>query len=181
MGEASTDSFAQHLAFGEDGEQRGHGATSRRGQVERLGQRHVADAEMLQFLQSREQVGYRSSLAVQTPHHNNVDLSSPCSFQQFLPTLPLYCSRANFFHLHGDGPAAPGSIFAHGAVLQGQRLLILCRDPGIEAGANYFGAFLPLAENPPGFCDAGPLLYGHFTKLPGHGRRLSFPAIRDSS
>src|ERR1035437_6219613 len=108
MSEFRPNSFPKDFALegGENGQQRGHCTTRRSGQVERLGQRHEADAEMLQFLQSREQVGYRSSPAVQTPHHNNVDLSSPCRFQQFLPTLPLCCSRADFFHLHGDGPAA---------------------------------------------------------------------------
>src|SRR5664280_1133030 len=183
MGKASPYSFPKDFALegGENGQQRGHRTTRRSGQVERLGQRHEADAEMLQFLQSREQVGYRSSPAVQTPHHNNVDLSSPCRFQQFLPTLPLCCSRADFFHLHGDGPAAPGSIFAHGAVLHGQRLLILSGDPSIEAGANHFGAFLPMAENPPGFPDAGPLIYGHITTLPAYGRRVSISAMWDSS
>jgi hypothetical protein len=44
-----------------------------------------------------------------------------------------------------------------------------------------FGILLPLAEKLPGFPDAGPLFYGHFKRLPGHGHRLSFPAMRDSS
>ena len=40
MVESGADPFAEDLAFelGEDGEQRGHGATSRRSQIERLGQ-----------------------------------------------------------------------------------------------------------------------------------------------
>jgi hypothetical protein len=52
---------------------------------------------------------------------------------------------------------------------------------GIEADADYFGGLLSLAKNPSGFPDAGPLFYGHFTMLPDDGRRVSFPAIRDSS
>ena len=140
-----------------------------------------ADAEMFQFLQSGEQVGYRSSPAVQSPYHNHVDLSSPCGFHQLLPHLPLGCTGADFLHLQGDGPTTPRGIFAHGAILHGQRLLILSGDAGIEAGANHFGGLLPLAENPPGFPAAGPLFYGHFTMLPARGRRLSFSAMRDSS
>jgi len=38
------------LEGGEDGEQRGHCATSRCGQVQRLGQRYEPDAEMLKLL-----------------------------------------------------------------------------------------------------------------------------------
>ena len=103
MGEASTDSLAQYLAFelGEDGQQRGHCATCRCGQVQRFGQRHEADAEMLQFLQRGKQVGDRSSPAIQPPHHNHIDLPAPRRFQQFLAALPLYCTGADFFHLHG--------------------------------------------------------------------------------
>jgi len=41
--------------------------------------------------------------------------------------------------LHGDGPTASGGIFAHGAVLHGQRLLILRGDAGIETGTDGFG------------------------------------------
>ena len=63
----------------------------------------------------------------------------------------------------------------------GKRLLILSGDAGIEAGADHFGGLLPLAKNLPGFPDAGPLFYGHFTKLPAHGRRVSFSAMWDSS
>src|ERR1035438_59868 len=183
MSETGPHTLPKGLALegGEHGQQRSHCTTRRSGQVERLGQRHEANAEMLKFMQSREQVGDRSSPAVQTPHHNNVDLSSPCRFQQFLPELPLCCSGADFFHLHGDGPAAPGSVLTHSAALLGERLLVQGGDTSIQAGANHFGGFLPLAKNPPGFPGAGPLFYGHFTMLPVHGRRLSFPAMWDSS
>jgi hypothetical protein len=63
----------------------------------------------------------------------------------------------------------------------GQRLLIKAGDAGIEAGADCFGVPFPLAKNPPGFLDAGPLFYEHLTKLSAHGRRVSFPAMCDSS
>src|SRR5271165_4544766 len=183
MSETGPHALPKDLALegSENGQQRSHRTTRRCGQVQRLGKRHEADAEMLQFLQSREQVRYGSSPAVQPPHHNHVDLSAPCRFQQFLPALPLCCSGADLFHLNGDGPATPDSILAHSPVLHGQRLLILSGDAGIEAGTNHFGGLLPLAENPPGFSDPGPLFYGHFTKLPAYGRRVSFPAMWDSS
>jgi hypothetical protein len=72
-------------------------------------------------------------------------------------------------------------MLAYGTVFHGQRLLILTGNAGIEAGEDCFGGLLPLAENLPGFPDAGPSFYGHFTKLPADGRRVSFSARRDSS
>jgi hypothetical protein len=101
-------------------------------------------------------------------------------FHQLFSHLPLCSAGSDFLHLHGDGPATPGGIFAHGAVLHGQCVLILRGDAGIETGANHFDSLLPLAENLPGFSDAEPLFYGHFTMLPGHGRRVSFSARWDS-
>ena len=55
--------------------------------------------------------------------------------------------------------------------------MILSGDTSIQAGANHFGGFFPLAKNLPGFSYAGPLFYGHFTMLPAHGHRASFPAM----
>jgi transposase len=66
-------------------------------------------------------------------------------------------------------------------ILHGQRLLILSGDASIETGADCFGSLLPLAKNLPGFPDAGPRFYGHFKTLPALGRRVSFPAMSDSS
>ena len=59
VGQASPSSSAQNLPFecGEYGQQSGHGASGWRGQIQRLGQRHEADAKMLQFLKCSEQVG----------------------------------------------------------------------------------------------------------------------------
>jgi hypothetical protein len=95
--------------------------------------------------------------------------------------LTLGCTGTGFLYLDGEYPAAPGGILAHGAILHGQRLLILSGDTRMEAGSDCFGSLLPLAKNPPKFPAAGPLFYGHFTWLPADGRRLSFPAIRDTS
>ena len=96
---------------------------------------------MLQFLKCNEQIGDRSSPAIEPPHQHDIDLPAPRSFQQPLPQLALDRTGSDFLHLHGDGPATPGGIFAHSAVLHGQRLLILSGDAGIEAGANHFGGF----------------------------------------
>ena len=150
MSQSGPHALSQDLALelSEDGQQRGHRATGRRGQVQRLGQRYEADAEMFQFLQRGEQVGYRSSPAIQPPHQHHIDLPAPRSFHQLLPQLPLGCTGADFFHLHGDGPATPGGILAHGAVLHGQCLLILSGDSGIEAGADRFGDFSAPGQKP---------------------------------
>ena len=53
MGQASPSPFPQNLSFklSEDRQQSGHGSTGRRGQIQRLGQRHEAHAEMFQFLE----------------------------------------------------------------------------------------------------------------------------------
>jgi hypothetical protein len=56
MGQASSSSLPQNLSFelGENREQTGHRATSWRGQIQCLGQRHEPDAKMLQFLKHRQ-------------------------------------------------------------------------------------------------------------------------------
>ena len=84
-------SFPQDLAFelGEDGQQSGHRSAGGRGQVQRLGQRDEADAQMLQFLKRGQQVRHRPAPAVQPPHQHQIDLSAARSFQQFLARLPL--------------------------------------------------------------------------------------------
>src|SRR5271165_6784619 len=162
MSETGPPALPKDLALkgGENGQQRSHRTARRCGQVQRLGKRYEGDAEMLQFLQSREQVRYGSSPAVQPPHHNNVDISAPCRFQQFLPALPLCCSGADFFHLHGDGPAAPGSIFAHGAVLHGQRLLILSGDAGKRPTRTILAVFCPWPKTFPDFPMPDPCFTG---------------------
>ena len=52
MSKSGADAFAKDFSFElrEDGQQSGHSATGGRGQIESFGQRHEADAEMLQFL-----------------------------------------------------------------------------------------------------------------------------------
>ena len=79
MSESGPHALSQDLAFegGEDGQQCGHRATRPRGQVQCLGRRYEADAQMLQFLKCGEQVGHRPTPAVQPPDQHDVDLLSP--------------------------------------------------------------------------------------------------------
>src|SRR5579864_294015 len=128
MGQSSTDPFAQNLALelGEHSQQSGHGSPEGRSQVQRLGQRYEPDAEMLKFLQRRQQVRHRSAPAVQAPHQYHVDLPTARGVQQFFPHLTLGSTRADLLYLQSNCPAAPGGIFPQGAVLQGKSLLVLC-------------------------------------------------------
>jgi len=86
-----TNTLAQNLALelGEHSQQCGHGAAGRHGQVQRLGQRHEADTEVFQLLQSGKQVGYRSSPAVRPPYQYYIDFTATRSFYQLLAPLPL--------------------------------------------------------------------------------------------
>jgi len=86
MSESSPYAFSEDLALEgcEHCQQPCHRTTGRCGQVQRLGQRHEADTEMFQFLQRGEQVGDRSSPAIQPPHQHDIDLPTSRSFQKLL-------------------------------------------------------------------------------------------------
>src|ERR1700676_2451396 len=183
MSESSPYALSEYFALEgcEHCQQSSHRTTGRRGQVQRLGQRYEPDPEMLEFLHRGEQIGDRSSPAVQSPHQHDIDLPAPSSFQQLLPQLALGRTGSDFLHLHGDGPATPSGILTHGSILHWQRLLILRGDASIETCADCFGSLSPLAKNLPVFPAVRPLFYRHFTMLHRHGRRVSFSATRDSS
>jgi hypothetical protein len=53
-----------------------------------------------------------------------------------------------------------GGIFAHGAALHGQRLLILRGDASIEAGADCFAVFFPWPKTFPDFLMSDPCFMG---------------------
>src|SRR5277367_1790892 len=146
MSESSPYAFSEYFALEgcEHCQQPSHRTTGRRGQVQRLGQRYEPDPEMLEFLHRGEQIGDRSSPAVQSPHQHDIDLPAPSSFQQLLPQLALDRTGSYFLDLQSDRPATPDGILAHGAILHGKRLLIHSGDSGIQAGADYFGGLLPL-------------------------------------
>jgi hypothetical protein len=82
MSQSSSYAFPQDLAFegGEDGHQPSHCTAARCGQVQRLGKRYEADAQMFQLLQSSQQIGDRSSPAIQPSHQDNADIPAPCRF-----------------------------------------------------------------------------------------------------
>ena len=83
MGQAGPSSFLQNLPFerGEYGEQASHRSPGRRGQIQRFGQRHEADAEMLQFLKRCQQIRYRAAPAIQSPNQHDIDLPAAGGFQ----------------------------------------------------------------------------------------------------
>ena len=91
VGQAGASSLPQDLPFelGEDGQQPRHRSTGRRSQVQRLGQRHEAHAEMLQFLKGCQQIRYRPAPAVQPPYQHDIDLAAACGLQQFLTSFSL--------------------------------------------------------------------------------------------
>ena len=179
----SPSSFPQNLPFelGEDRQQSGHRSTGGRGQVQRLGQRHEAHAEMLQFLERRQQIRYRPAPAVQPPDQHHIDLPAAGGLQQFLTSFSLGRPGANLADLHGDRPAAPGGILPHGATLHRKRLLIVGGNAGVQAGAEHFRRFPCLAKNVIGFCLWRSPFCGHFGVSPNHGRSRSFSARQDSS
>ncbi len=63
MSQAGSRSFAQDLSFelGENRQQSGHRSTGGRGQIQRLCQGDEADSQMLQFLECRQQVNWRTA------------------------------------------------------------------------------------------------------------------------
>ena len=80
VSQTGADAFAQDLAFelGEHREQSGHGATCGRGQIECFGQRYEADAEMLKFLERRNQIRDGPAPAIQAPHQHDIDFAPAC-------------------------------------------------------------------------------------------------------
>lgn len=183
MGQSGTDPLPQDLPFklGENGQQAGHGASGWGGQVQGFGQGNKTDAQMLQFLECGEQIRYRPAPAVQPPNQHDIDLAAACGLQQFLTSLSPRRTGTDLTNLHGDRPAAPGSILPHGATLHGQCLLIVRGNAGVQASAKHFRRLPCLAKNVVGFCLRKGLFGGHFRTSPNHGRSRSFPARRGTS
>jgi NAD(P)-dependent dehydrogenase (short-subunit alcohol dehydrogenase family) len=65
MSQASPSSFPQYFPFefGENCKQSSHRSTSRRGQIQRLGQGNERHTQLLQFLKGRQQIRYRAAPA----------------------------------------------------------------------------------------------------------------------
>src|ERR1700733_13229375 len=86
MSQSGPGSFPQNLSFelSEYGQQTGHGASGRGGQVQRLGQGNEPYAQILQFLECGQQICYRSAPAVQPPYQHEIDLPTARRLQQLL-------------------------------------------------------------------------------------------------
>src|SRR5664280_3420497 len=136
---------------------------------------------MLQLLECRQQIRYRPAPAVQPPYQHDIDLAAACGLQQFLTSFSLSRTRADLTDVHRNGPAPSGSILPNGATLHGQRLLIVCGNAGVQAGAEHFRWFPCLAKNVTGFCLRKGSFGGHFRVSPRHGRRRSFSAMQGSA
>jgi hypothetical protein len=143
MRQARPRSFLHNLPFelGEDRKQAGHGSTGWGGQIQRLGQRDEADAEVFEFLGRRQQIRYRPA-----PKRSKVARPArSISRRRAASRIVLRASQSrrsgvHFANLQGDRPAAPGRIIPHGPVLHRQLLLIVGRDAGVQPGTKHFRA-----------------------------------------
>jgi hypothetical protein len=91
--------------------------------------------------------------------------------------FPFDRARADLAHLHGDGPAATGSVFPQSAILHRQSLLISSRHACVQSGAQHFRLSSWLAENVRRFHIAERPFHRHFRKFNVHGRIGSFKAM----
>jgi hypothetical protein len=141
--QTSSSSFAQNLSFelSEDSQQPGHGASDWCRQIQSLSLGNETDAEMCQFLEGRQQIRDGPAPAVQTPDQHDIDLAAASGLQQFLTSLSLRCTRANLPDLHGDVPAPPCGILAHGSILHGKSLLVVGGHTGIKSRTKHFCRF----------------------------------------
>ena len=83
VGQAGARSVPQHLSFerGEDGQQSGHGSTGGRREIQRFGEGNETSAQMLQLLESRQQIRNGPPPAVQSPNQHHIDLAAARGFQ----------------------------------------------------------------------------------------------------
>ena len=94
---------------------------------------------MLQFLERRNQIRHGPAPAIQAPHQHDIDFAAARSSEQLFAQFALRRAGADLFDLHDDGPASLGGVFAHGADLQRQRLLIVRGNAGIKADPEHRG------------------------------------------
>src|SRR5579872_740092 len=134
---------------------------------------------MLQFLKGCQQIRYRSAPAVQPPDQHDIDLAAAGCFQKLLTSLSLGGAGANLADLHGDLPAASGSILPHGTTLHGQRVLIVGRNAGVQASAEHFRRSPCLAKNVTGFCLWRSPVSWQFGASPNQGRKRFFTAKQE--
>ena len=143
MVQASTDAVAEDVVFegGKHREHAGHRSAGGCGQIERFAERNKANAEVSEFLQRGDEVKQRTAPAVQPPDQHDIDLAPPRGIEQLLALLARFSTGANFFDLHGDGPAAVRCVVAHSAHLHRKSLLIERGDARIESCPQHFRRF----------------------------------------
>jgi hypothetical protein len=125
---------------------------------------------MLKFLERRYQVRDGPAPAIQTPHQDDIDFAPACGSDQSGAQLALRSAGADLFDLRDDAPAALGGVFAHGADLQGQCLLVVCGNASIKADA------AGVAKNPVGMRLRKSLFSGHFRSVAADDRNLMIVA-----
>ena len=87
MGQSSTDTLAQDLAFEprKDGEQSSHGSTGGRSEIERFCQRYEPNTELLKFLKRCQQGCNGSTPTVQPPDQHDIDFTAAGMRDQGFP------------------------------------------------------------------------------------------------
>src|SRR5258708_14393731 len=73
--------------------------------------------------------------SIQTPRQDDIEFAPTRDRQPGLAQFALPRAGPDLFDLRDDGPAALERVFAHGADLQRQRLLVKRRNAGIKAHA----------------------------------------------
>lgn len=148
MSQSSLNALTKDLPFklSKDRKQSRHSPTRWCGQIQSFRERYETDVEIAEFLEGGDQIGHRTSPAVQAPDDDHIDVAAARGIQQFLPQFPHGGSRSDFFDLDRDGPATTGNVIPHGAMLQLQCLLIVGGDTSVEASAT--PRFLGMAKNP---------------------------------
>jgi len=107
LGQPGSSSLPQNLPFKlcEYRQKAGHRSTGWRSQVQRLGQRHKAHSEMLQFLKGCQQIRYRPAPAVQPPNQHDIDLATAGGPQQF---SAAWCRSGRLRAVDAPSGAGPG-------------------------------------------------------------------------
>ena len=114
---------------------------------------------MLKFLERRNQIRDGPAPAIQTPNQYDIDFAPSCGSDQSCAQFALRRARADLFDLRDDAPTALGCVFAHGADLQRQRLLVVGGNAGIKANAE------GVAKNPARLHFWKSLFSGHFRSV----------------
>jgi hypothetical protein len=125
---------------------------------------------MLKLLESRNEVRDGPAPAVQAPHQHDIDFTPSCSGNQCFAPFALRRAGANLFDLGNDSPSALGCVFAHGADLQRQCLLVMRGNASVQSDPQR------VAKNLPGSRRRENLFCGHFRRVAEGGQKLMIVA-----